>query len=71
MKRRFCFILLIIMSTLLFSNSFFRERYFELKVDIPMNVSTNTLKIMDFLKKEVEILRFTQDDKYAIWPMAG
>ena len=55
MKRRFCFILLIIMSTLLFSNSFFRERYFELKVDIPMNVSTNTLKIMDFLKKEVEI----------------
>ena len=37
------------------SNSFFRDFYFELKVDIPMNVSTNTLRIMDFLKKEVEI----------------
>lgn len=55
MKKKISFVLIILMTSLLFSKSFFGTRYFETKVDVPFNFSNNTLGLFDIFQKELVI----------------
>lgn len=55
MKRKILFVLFVLMTSLVFSKSFFRNRYFEMKVTVPVSVSNNTFGIFEMLQKEVVI----------------
>lgn len=55
MKRKVLVILLIFMSSFVFSKSFFSERYFEVKTVVPASVSTNSIGVVNFFQKEVVI----------------
>ncbi len=55
MKKKISFVLIILMTSLLFSKSFFGTRYFETKVDVPFNFSNNTFGLFDIFQKELVI----------------
>lgn len=55
MKKKISFALIILMTSLLFSKSFFDSRYFEIKLDVPFNFSNNTISLFDIFQKEIVI----------------
>lgn len=48
-----CALFLVIISQSFAGADFFNHRFFEVKVDVPVNVTNNTFSVADFLQKEV------------------
>lgn len=59
MKRIVLVFLLFLMASFLFSNSFFSERYFEVKTIAPVSISTDPIGVVNLLQKEV-VIDFTK-----------
>ena len=49
MKKIISVVLLVLMTSVMFSKSFFGNRYFETKVTVPVSFSNNTFGVFDFL----------------------
>lgn len=55
MKKRLCILILSIICSFAFSNGFIRDRFFEVKVNTPVNFVNNTFHCFDLFQKELVI----------------
>lgn len=62
MKKIISVVLLVLMTSVMFSKSFFGNRYFETKVTVPVSFSNNTFGVFDFLKEEI-VIDFSETSK--------